>query len=159
MGYVEENLMPGEQIEYRAHLHWAMYVPAIVALLVAIGFGVVAFLNPHAQFTIYFGAFFLLIALVTFVSTWIKRSSSEFAVTNRRVLIKVGIWSRHTLELLLTKVEGIGVDQTIWGRMFGYGTIIVSGTGGTREQFERIASPLEFRRHVQNHATMASEGY
>ena len=56
---------------------------------------------------------------------------------------------RHSLELLLQKVEGIGVDQGIAGRVLGYGTITVSGTGGTKESFPLISDPLEFRRQVQ----------
>jgi uncharacterized membrane protein YdbT with pleckstrin-like domain len=84
-----------------------------------------------------------------FIPPWIDSLSSEFAVTNKRVLVKVGLIRRHSLELLLQKVEGIGVDQTLTGRILGYGTITVSGTGGTREAFRLISDPLEFRRQVQ----------
>jgi uncharacterized membrane protein YdbT with pleckstrin-like domain len=70
-------------------------------------------------------------------------------VTNRRVLIKVGFIRRHSLELLLPKVEGIAVDQGILGRILGYGTIIVTGTGGTKEPFRNIIAPMEFRKMVQ----------
>ncbi len=70
-------------------------------------------------------------------------------MTTRRVLIKVGVLRRRSLELLLSKVESIGVDQGIVGRLLGYGTIIVTGTGGTKEPFRMIAAPLEFRRMVQ----------
>lgn len=159
MSYVEDNLIPGERIEYRARLHRIRYLPAFISLVVAIGFGVVAYMNAQAFWAmIGFAGFFLAVAIVMWVVAAIKLSSSEFAVTNRRVLIKVGIFSPHSLDLLLTKVEGVGVDQTIWGRLLGFGTIIVSGTGGTHEKFDRIADPLEFRRHVQNRATMASDG-
>ena len=89
------------------------------------------------------------IALLSFLPPWVDSLSSEFAVTNKRVLIKVGLIRRHSLELLLQKVEGIGVDQTLTGRILGYGTITVTGTGGTRESFQRISRPLEFRRQVQ----------
>jgi uncharacterized membrane protein YdbT with pleckstrin-like domain len=65
------------------------------------------------------------------------------------VLIKIGLIRRHSLELLLQKVEGIGVDQSLAGRILGYGTITVTGTGGTRESFQRISRPMEFRRQVQ----------
>jgi uncharacterized membrane protein YdbT with pleckstrin-like domain len=61
----------------------------------------------------------------------------------------VGVLQRRTLELLLTKVEAIAVTQSIAGQLFGCGTIMVTGTGGTREPFSNIRSPLEFRRAVQ----------
>jgi len=146
MGYVESNLLPNEQITYRAKLHWIIYaLPAIVfliAILVALGGGWIA------------GSAIGIIALVLFLPPWIKSNSSEFAITNKRVLIKVGLIRRHSLELLLQKVEGIGVDQSVLGRVLGYGTITVSGVGGTKEAFAMISSPLEFRRQVQ--ASLAS---
>ncbi len=99
--------------------------------------------------------FLSLKALFTlFLAPLVARATSEFAVTDRRVIIKVGLVSRKTVELNLEKVESIGVDQTILGRIFGYGTIVVVGTGGTREPFPHIADPMGFRRAV-NDATEA----
>jgi uncharacterized membrane protein YdbT with pleckstrin-like domain len=142
MGYVENNLLPNEEITYQARLHWIIYaLPAVVfviaVLLVLSGGGWIA------------GTVLGVIAFVLFLPPWIKASSSEFAITNRRVLIKVGLIRRHSLELLLQKVEGIGVDQGILGRILGYGTITVAGVGGTKEAFRMISNPLEFRRQVQ----------
>jgi uncharacterized membrane protein YdbT with pleckstrin-like domain len=70
-------------------------------------------------------------------------------VTTKRVIIKVGLVRRRSVELLLRQVEAIRVEQGILGRILGYGTIIVGGTGGTAEPFSEIAAPLEFRRQVQ----------
>jgi uncharacterized membrane protein YdbT with pleckstrin-like domain len=142
MGYVERNLLPNEEITYQARLHWIIYaLPAVVfviaILLVVGGGGWIA------------GSVLSVIAFVLLLPPWIKSSSSEFAVTNKRVLIKIGLVRRHSLELLLQKVEGIGVDQGILGRIFGYGTITVAGVGGTKEAFRMISNPLEFRRQVQ----------
>jgi uncharacterized membrane protein YdbT with pleckstrin-like domain len=157
MSYIEENLMPGERVEYQAHVHWIVYLPAVALLLITIVFFILGAANEGASFVIGFGVFFLFAAAIGAAAAQVRKMSSEFAVTNRRVLIKVGLISRHTLELLLHKVEGIGVDQTLSGRLLGFGSIVVTGTGGTRERFDRIADPLEFRRHVQNHATPASQ--
>ena len=98
------------------------------------------------------GGLFLIVAGLLGLSRWIISRTSEFAVTNKRVVIKVGLIRRHTLELLLAKVESIGVEQAVLGRILGYGTIVVVGTGGTRESFTNIAQPLEFRKQVQAHA-------
>jgi uncharacterized membrane protein YdbT with pleckstrin-like domain len=141
MSYVERNLLPNEEIKYRARLHRIIYLfPTcllIAAVLVALAGGRIA------------GGVLAAIGLVLFVPPWIRSASSEFAITNKRVLIKVGLIRRHSLELLLSKVEGIGVDQGVLGRILGYGTITVSGVGGTKEAFAMISSPLEFRRQVQ----------
>ena len=85
-----------------------------------------------------------------FLAPLIARWTSEFAITNRRVVIKQGLISRHTLEMNLSKIESVNVDQTVMGRLLGYGTIIVIGTGGTRESFADIARPVEFRRQFQS---------
>jgi uncharacterized membrane protein YdbT with pleckstrin-like domain len=142
MGYVESNLLPNEQITYRAHLHWIIYVlPAgVLVIAAAVGITFASWMSA---------AVIAAIGLVLFIPPWIRSTSSEFAVTNKRVLIKVGLVRRHSLELLLSKVEGIGVDQGIFARIAGYGTITVSGTGGTKEAFRMISNPLEFRRQVQ----------
>jgi uncharacterized membrane protein YdbT with pleckstrin-like domain len=142
MSYVESNLLPNEQITYRARLHRIIYLfPAVmfvIAFLVVLGGG-----------SWIAGSALGVIGLVLLLPPWIKSISSEFAITNKRILIKVGLIRRHSLELLLQKVEGIGVDQGFLGRILGYGTITVSGVGGTKEEFRMVANPLEFRRQVQ----------
>ena len=147
MGYVESNLLPNEQITYRAKLHWIIYTLPVIVFLIAI----VVALGGGGWIA---GTAIGIVGFVLFLPPWIKAGSSEFAITNKRVLIKVGLIRRHSLELLLQKVEGIGVDQGVLGRILGYGTITVSGVGGTKETFQMISNPLEFRRQVQ--ASLAS---
>lgn len=149
MGYVDDNLMPGEQVSYRAKLHWIIYAPAIVFGIVGILFIALGVGNADLGFVVGLGIVLLLVAGFVALSRGIVSKTSEFAVTNKRVIIKVGLIRRNTLELLLAKVESIRVDQGIFGRFLGYGTIVVIGTGGTREPFTGIAHPLEFRKRVQ----------
>ena len=75
--------------------------------------------------------------------------TNEFAITNKRIVIKEGLVSRRTIEMNLNKVESVGVDQSILGRLLGYGCLVIVGTGGTKEHFHNIARPLEFRRVFQ----------
>src|SRR5207248_7092002 len=137
-------------------LHWTSYVPAALLLLAALICFIVGASISDSRLPVAIGVIFFLASAVTAAAAHIKRISSEFAITNRRVLIKVGLLGRHTLELLLQKVEGIGVDQPLSGRLFGFGSIVVTGTGGTRERFDRIADPLEFRRQVQIQAELST---
>ncbi len=101
------------------------------------------------------GFLLLLLSAVTASYSYIAFRFSEFGVTNRRVLVKVGMIRRRSVELLLTKVEGIGVDQGVMGRLLDYGTIIITGTGGTKEPFGKIAKPFEFRKRVQEQIAAA----
>jgi uncharacterized membrane protein YdbT with pleckstrin-like domain len=150
MAYVEEHLLPGEEVRYRAHLHKIIYLGpiliALVGLLVAAAvmvWGGVWLALPLA-----------LLGLGPLVATHIGYTSSEFAITGKRVIIKVGWIRRHTLETMLGKVEAVGVEQGVLGRLLNFGTITVTGTGGTKEAFANIARPLEFRRQV--HAQVAA---
>jgi len=90
-----------------------------------------------------------LVALIIFAYGLAKRNATEMAVTNRRVLIKTGMASRRTLDMVLNKVESIAVQETFLGRMLGYGSVVVRGTGGTPESFVMIAHPQQFRQSVQ----------
>ena len=125
MSYVESNLSAGERVIHQGELHWAIFLPGII-LLPLYGIGVI----------------FLILA-------YVRKISTEMAVTNKRVIIKDGFISRRTIEMNLAKIENIGIDQGIVGRLLDYGTVTVVGTGGTREQFKYVAIPLAFRRAVQ----------
>jgi uncharacterized membrane protein YdbT with pleckstrin-like domain len=144
-GYVDSYLMPGENVVYRTRLHWAVFFPALAWFILAVGL-----LLTHNAVLATVGALLLLFAVFPLtITSSIARASSELAVINKRVLIKTGLIRRQSLETLLSKVETIRVDQGILGRMWDYGTIVVSGTGGSKEPFRNIAAPMEFRRVVQ----------
>jgi uncharacterized membrane protein YdbT with pleckstrin-like domain len=156
MSYIEKNLLPDEQITYRAKLHWIIYAPAVMLLVPGILLIVLGAVRHHTTALLVFGIVIVVVSLFLALPAWIRQKTSEFGVTNKRVLIKIGFIRRHSLEILLQKVEGIGVDQGIPGRVFSYGTIVVTGTGGTRESFAKIADPLAFRRHIQERISAMS---
>ena len=152
VSYVDRNLLAGERIVYRARLHRLMYTVPVLLLIAAI---VLAVFGGDIGFgwAIGVGALALVALLVTHIA-WL---SSEFAVTNMRVVAKTGWIRRSTVETLLSKIEAIGVDQRLMGRMLGFGTVQITGTGGTRESFRKIARPLELRRQIQSQIVAADE--
>ncbi len=154
MGYVDKHLLEGERVVYRARLHRIVFVlPITLAVLAVIIAILIDVYWQNAQAAGILGGALLIVAIVFAVPRFVRYASSEFAVTNKRVIVKVGLVYRQTLELVLTKVETIGVEQTILGRILNYGTIIVTGTGGTKEPFKDIANPLYFREQVQSQLT------
>jgi uncharacterized membrane protein YdbT with pleckstrin-like domain len=144
-GYVDQHLDPGETVIYRARLHWIVYLTPVLLL----GMGIVFALPGRLPGGSYAGLAILGVSLIAMLSAWIRQTSSEFAVTTKRIIIKVGFLSRRTIELNMSKVESIQVDQDIFARMLNYGTITVIGTGGTKEPFPLIDDPLAFRHAVQ----------
>ncbi|HEY2460998.1 MAG TPA: PH domain-containing protein [Candidatus Acidoferrum sp.] len=171
MSYVEKNLVPGETLLYETRHHWIVLLgPLFLSLILgALGvwllWGAMQSRNGGNNFASTVGmgpegmsvaaVIVLVIALAIFLYGNAKRNATEMAVTNRRVLIKTGMASRRTLDLMLSRVESIGVEESVTGRMMGFGTVIVRGTGGTPEQFVMIAHPQEFRRAVQEQSGLA----
>jgi len=151
MKYVRRVLQPGETVIHAARLHWVIFLPALFLLIIAL-----AFLIASAQagggnmrlilegVAVVFGIF----ALLSWAAAAIRRVTTELAVTDRRVIYKSGLLARHTLEMNRSKVESVDVDQSILGRLVGFGTIIVRGTGGSLEPIRMISDPLTFRSHI-----------
>lgn len=125
MSYIDDSLIPGETIVHRAYVSWWSQ-----AGLVALGV---------ILFVVVIGIFFL-------VAAWVRVRSTELAITNKRVIAKFGFIKRDTVEINLSQVEALRVEQSFWGRMLNFGTILVSGTGGALEPIPNIADPLVFRR-------------
>jgi uncharacterized membrane protein YdbT with pleckstrin-like domain len=149
MSYSESHLLPGETIKYRGRLHWLPFLPAY---LLGAFFTVVGVAGLIMQ-TWWLAIVGFAVAIPTFVWIYIAKVTSEFCVTDQRVIIKVGFIQRRTVETMLGKVETIGVEQSLIGRLFDFGTMLVVGTGGTQDKFHNIAEPLEFRRQVQAEAS------
>jgi len=159
MSYVKSNLVPGETIIYETRLHWVVMLGhlAFGCLLLLLPAGLLFFdarnqpaMNPGNLHAMEAGAALLLLAgMIVILVGAVRRNATEMAVTNRRVVIKTGLARRKTIEMLLNKVESIEVSETTVGRMLGYGTIAVIGTGGTLEPFHNVAHPLQFRSQVQ----------
>ena len=148
MSYLDDHLLAGEAIVYRARLHWTTFLTSIVVVLLGIGLAILLQVVQPA-YTLA-GAALAGVGLLLAIGPAIRYLSSEFAVTDKRVLGKVGFIERESAETLLSKIEAIAVDQGVIGRILGFGTVTITGTGGTQEPFPRISDPLEFRRQIQN---------
>ena len=147
MGYVDKNLARGERVVYMAHLHKAMFGPAIALLVGSLLMATVGITNDSG------GAFLLAFlffgaATVLFLQEFALYKTTEMAVTNRRIIGKQGLISRKTIEVNNTMVGGVQVDQGIIDRLINRGTITVTGAGAPENPFTGIARPLDFRRQA-----------
>ena len=124
--YIEGALIKDERIVYTGHVSlWQMAWLIMLGIILLPAFGL--------------GLIFLLIA-------WIKYKTTELAITNKRVIAKFGFISRRTVEININKIESIQVDQSITGRIFNYGTLLISGAGEPQAPILGISKPMEFRK-------------
>jgi uncharacterized membrane protein YdbT with pleckstrin-like domain len=158
LSYAEKHLIAGETVQYETRLHWIVMLghALIAAILAVIGlsllltpWGSVNGSAPASGVLRWAGAACLLLGAIFFGIGLVRRNATEMAVTNKRVIVKSGLANRRTIELLLPRIESIAVEEPALGRLLGYGTVIVRGTGGTPEVFPQIAQPLQFREQVQ----------
>ena len=135
---------------YETTYHWIIFLKPVFTFLVLTTLGILlSIVIDKGNNGLHWVALLNLLWLFILLPPYVKRKTDEFAITNKRVIVKIGWLSRRTLEMSLLKIETVGVDQTIFGRIFGFGTIKIIGTGGTHEVFPFIRNPLEFRKKFQ----------
>lgn len=165
MRYIEQHLIAGESIKYQTKLHWIVvlghYFSAVFFALLAVFILIARLASPKSaapSSAMYFAALFcVVLAAGLGAAGFFRRNATEMAVTNKRVIAKTGLADRRTIELLLSRVESIAVEEPPLGRILGYGTVIVRGIGGTPETFERIQNPIKFREQVQSQIAAESK--
>jgi uncharacterized membrane protein YdbT with pleckstrin-like domain len=144
MSFAENSLIAGEQIVYEGKLHWSVMLGPVIG---GIFFGLPGLMLLVGSAGA--GLMSLTIAFIFIAYGMLKMKLTEMAITDKRILLKKGILGSRTIEVFLSKVEAITVDEPLLGKMLGYGTIVIRGTGGTQEPFAKVANPLEFKKRVQ----------
>lgn len=130
MPYIDESLSTGEEVSARFRLHWVTRIPLVIWLLLGI---------PT------FG-----ITLVIALYEYLRIRYIEQGVTNKRVIFKTGIISRKSEEMKLTSIETVEIDQGIFGRIFGFGNVKVSGRGTSDVLFRTVADPMAVKRAIES---------
>ncbi|HEX4296123.1 MAG TPA: PH domain-containing protein [Rhizomicrobium sp.] len=124
MSYIQQSLGANERIIRQASFHWSYTLGAILLALTGIG-------------------------LIFAIPMFIRKATTEIAVTSHRLVKKTGWFSLHTEELSLNNIEGVRVDQGFWGRMLGFGHVRIEGTGVDAVQLPVIADPVAFRAAIE----------
>jgi uncharacterized membrane protein YdbT with pleckstrin-like domain len=150
MAYYKKVLQADETVKYLGGLHWIIYGYAILfglcALAAAVWFiGATDDQRPVAEAVV---AIALLLALIFYVRSWFRRAGTEIVVTDKRIILKRGLIARHTEEMNITKVETVDVEQSISGRLFGYGSVLIKGVGSSLEPLNMIAAPIALRNAI-----------
>jgi hypothetical protein len=129
MSYISRRLAPDEEILHEGRFHWIQKAWPWVALLL-LGL--------------------LVVGIIIWIAELVRMNTTRMVVTNRRVMLKRGFFSIKVDELTLASVEGAHVDQSIFGRMFGYGKLQLRGRGDTHLQFPTMERPGQFRAAIED---------
>jgi uncharacterized membrane protein YdbT with pleckstrin-like domain len=149
MAYYKKVLQPDERVRYIGGLHWMMYKNAIMfsVCMILIGFFTLVYSGvSNGQPLLLLVP--LVLAVISFIPPWFRRVTTEIVVTDKRIIHKVGWIARRTEEMNMTKVETVDVRQGIFGRLFGFGTVLIIGIGSSWEPLAFVKSPLELRNAI-----------
>jgi hypothetical protein len=149
MSYIEKSLGAGEKVIAMARLHWWFMVNAWAVLIVSVVIPVYVWTNFASKIGRYASLVVLAYGVVRFATAWLQKNALEIGVTSHRVVRKSGILSLHTDEIALHNVEGVRISQSLWGRMLGYGTLRVEGTGVDAVEIPAISDPVAFRAAIE----------
>ncbi len=143
-GYAKGALIDGEEVLYKGAVSPFILIPP--ALLIAIA---IVFLstNQSNDYGLLIGSFLCVVGVFLLVRGVIKAATTEYIITSKRVIHKTGILGRHTLELLLNKIDSVSVSQGILGRLINYGVLNVT-VATERSQFDYLTAPVEFKRQL-----------
>jgi len=157
MAYVDKILLPDERIIYAATLHWIMYLQG---LAITIAGGIMGYFSLPIL-TILFGAhlgeqfsksvsavamIIVLAGAALILGAYVRQTSTEIVITNKRLIAKYGFIARATFEILISRITGANFDQTVTGRLLGFGTILVHGAGGEISPIDQVENPQLFYR-------------
>ncbi len=144
MSLSKNNMMEGEVVICEAKFHYMLYWLPILLTLLAIALPFIPIGSDTLKYRLIFSGIFLVLALLWYV---VINNGKKFVLTNKRIILKTGIIMRNSKELMLRKCESINVRQTILGRIFNYGDVIVS-TGEEKDVFKYIWGPMSFSTKV-----------
>ena len=130
MSYIAKSLSDHEVVNDIYKLHWISKIPMIIWFILAI---------PTLGLTLIFAIY-----------EFLKNRTMEHGTTNRRVIYKTGIVSRKTEEMNIKSVETVEIRQSVFGRLFGFGTVKVTGIGISEVVFHKINNPIAVKKSIDN---------
>ena len=147
MSYVKGTLSKGEEIKEIAKLHWFNYIITCLLGFIALLF-VLTYFVGDSTLPEGFG-WVVLFFVFWFIYDLLRLCTTEYVITNKRVISRKGVISVKTQELKNTKIESVEIKQSILGRIFGYATLWFSGTGTSKVKFEAISDPWVIKSRVE----------
>ena len=159
--YVENMLMPNEQVIGVANLHWSIYLRGLWlttwgGLLGSFSHQIIEWLfgtqtaDMFARPLTVVSMVVVVIGTMLLIGAFTRQVATQYVITNHRLISKYGVVARATYEILTSRITGASFTQPRWGRILGYGTIWVHGAGGEASPIYRVADPRSFYRALMS---------
>jgi len=150
------NLLPGENLVIRSHPHWITLVGQAVVPLLLVVAALVAdatVLGPGRLYVAHLRTFLTLgvgaLALLWLIVIWIRWQSIAYTLTDQRIKIEMGVFSRQEKIIPIDRVQDCMTRQSVLGRVLGYGRVEVDAAGSQgAEILNQLPSPGVFRDQV-----------
>lgn len=144
MSYINKNLQTNETIEYKANIHWFIFVMPIIGL----AFGYI-FYSTKTSLTHYTGLIILILSSFQLLKRLLFKISTEYVITNKRVILK--IWAILSRDALGTpgeqNAEGLRINQSFIDVSLDLGQFSLL-PGGVTNTFRFVANPIKFRNEI-----------
>lgn len=144
MSYIDSNLLPDERILFRTRKSLIIYLLPVVMTIFAFYAG--NFMHKNAILVKVEWVPWL-IALLLWATVSLNYFFSEFAVTNKRVMMREGFFYRHSNEMRLTAISQVNVDQSFIGLLLNFGTVSINAFGAF-DYYPTIDRPFQFQKAV-----------
>jgi uncharacterized membrane protein YdbT with pleckstrin-like domain len=143
------DLHPGETVIYEGHPSWrstfGFYFMGVLIVAAAVAIGIVA---DKTGIGLAAGGVILLLVLVI---GWVRRITTRYLITSRRLQIRRGILAKNTEETRVDRIVDVTVRQGVFDRLLGIGAVDfdnASAQQGDLFRFAGIASPEKVVRAV-----------
>lgn len=151
MRYTAESLLKDEQVVYYSRPHYVVFY----SIFIWIGLAIFSYMFIGFVFLAYL---MLVMGMISLISDFISYRCTEYVITNKRVLMKVGFIGRRSLEIFINRLESVYISQGVIGRIMNYGTVVICGVGGSKDPFYYIPDPVDFRANVQRQMQDSGSG-
>lgn len=143
MSSIKGNLRADEHVVYEATIHWFYYVPPTLVILLGL-------LMTFGRDTFFLGFIFIMFGGIALFLYVLSARCTEIIVTNRKAAFRRGVLNKMSCDLMLDKCDTINIAEPFWGRIFGYGTLIVTTNGINRHRYRYVNAPKQFMATIHN---------
>ena len=145
------DLAPGEHLIYEGHPSWrSTFGFYVLGILVAAAAAAIGYFAADKSAGVAAAAGIAVLAIVLIVG-WLRRITTRYLITNRRLQIRRGILARNVEETRVDRVVDVTVHQSVWQRVLAIGAVDfdnASAQQGDLFRFTGIASPHDITQAI-----------